>query len=381
MIAQIDITVDGRPAPIVIESGYLAIRESIDFFIPTAELHWSDMLSSFVSVYPFMQDSLVNISLDDGSTRKEYKFIAFSSRKDITPSSGTESYDFNLDLISKNVKSLLTDSEYHSDKLTASDYVKYIADKCSLKSDVEVTNEVRNFINPGWKYGQMIRYLAQRSISKTGSGGYLYFVKNDNTLVFKSIDKLFSDSEEENITACIYPEQGESNKDLVFKDNHFANVTLGANRLKLRSYDFNTETLIEEDIDYSVYLKKRGDVKGVAVDYTKIGNDIYAGEWYSGDNDKSHNFYRFLYNKILRQLESSQVQITAPLKLGREIGNIVNLSVPANSDMIDGGVNLNYSGRYLIKSILTKGHGEFYQTLTLVRPGISLPTERKSNYF
>ena len=185
MIANITILVDGRPAPIVIETGFIAIRESIDFFLPTAELNWSDFVSSFVSVYPFMQDSEIAITLDDNITRKEWKFLAFSSKKELSPSSGSESYDFNLDCISKYVTPLTTDSEYHSMKSTASDYVAYIAKKCGLKSDVENTNELRNWINPGWKFGQMVRYLAQRSISASGSAGYLYYVKSNGTLVFK----------------------------------------------------------------------------------------------------------------------------------------------------------------------------------------------------
>lgn len=382
----ISIKVDGNPAPISVETGYIAIRESIDFFVPSATIVFKDRMSGFVSHYPFMQDTDIEVSIDDKKKINNHRFYAFSSMKELSVE-GVESFGYSLDLISKYAKPLLTDGEFHSKKCTASDYVKYIADKCGLKSDIESTKEVRSWINPNWKYAQMIRFLAQRAVASSGSAGFLYFVRNDGTLVFKSVDKLFDEGQAIDLTAGSYTietEEGEeqlNNKQLVIRDNHFASVILGANKLDLNVYDYKSGKNKNENVTYEKYLKKRAVIKGVAVDLATIGSTRYDGVWYSDEHDFPASTIKYVYNKVLRQLEATQLQIMAPLNNELQIGNVVNLSIPANADIITGGVNLNYSGRYLIKNLTTVGHGDFLQKLVLVRPGISLPNDRKPKYF
>ena len=386
MAYGITIKVDGNPAPISVETGYIAIRESTDFFLPSATIMFKDRMSSFVSSYPFMQDTDVEVSIDDGNKINNHRFFAFSSGKDLSIE-GVESFAFTLDLISKYANPLLTDGEYHSKKCTASDYIKYIADQCGLKSDVEATKDVRSWINPNWKYSQMVRFLAQRAVAASGSAGFLYFVRPDGTLVFKSIDKLFEESTAVDLTATSYTitdEEGESqlnNKQLLIKDNHFASVILGANNLDLNVYDYKSGKLKTEVVSYEKYLKKRAVIKGVAVDMAKLGNKRNDGVWYSDEHDFPASVTKYVYNKVLRQLEATQLQIMIPMDNNMQIGGVVNLSIPANMDIISGGVNLNYSGRYLVKNMTTVGHGDFLQKIVLVRPGISLPNDRKPKYF
>jgi hypothetical protein len=385
---NITIEVDGIPAPIYVESGHFAIRESIDFFLPSATLVYKDRTASFVSTYPIMQDTTVKIGLDDGTSLKSYDFYAFSSSKQQTMG-GVEHFQTSLDLLSVHAKPLLTDGEYHSQKSTASDYVSYIAGQCGLKADVEATKDVRSWVNPNWKYSQMVRFLAQRCVSASGSGGFLYFVRPDGTLVFKSPDKLFDDEDAIDLTVGSYVIEGEDgeegetieNRQFLIKDNHFANVILGANNLNLSVYDYKSGATIETKADYQSYLKKRGSVKGVATSMAETGRNRFGGTWYADELDFPASINMFLYNKVLRQLEATQVQIMTPLDNVIRLGGVVNLSVPANKALVSGGVNLNYSGRYLIKTISTVGSDDCMKKLVLVRPGISLPDERKPNYF
>lgn len=383
---KISIDVDGNPAPIWVESGYIAIRESIDFFVPSATLVYKDRTASFVSIYPYMQDTEVRIGLDDGNSIKSYDFYAFSSSKQQTID-GVEHFQSSLDLLAKSARPLLTDGEFHSMKGTASDYISYIADRCGLVADVEATKHVRSWINPNWKFSQMVRFLAQRAVSVSGSGGFLYFVDSGGTLIFKSIDKLFDDSDVVDLTVGSYSiETGDeeeilNNKQFLIKDNHFANVVLGTNNQNLSVYDYKGGKVITEQVGYDSYLRKRGQVRGVATSMVQDGKDRFGGVWYADDNDFPASITKYIYNKVLRQLEATQIQIMVPLNNDLNVGGVVNLSVPANEVLVSGGVNLNYSGRYLIKTVSTVGNTDFMKKLVLVRPGISLPEERKENYF
>jgi hypothetical protein len=381
----LSVKIDGKPAPVSVETGYVAIRESVDFFVPSATVVFRDRMSNFVSTYPFMQDTEVELSIDDNLKINKHSFFAFSSNKPQTQK-GVEDFEITLDLLSKFADPLLTGSEYHSKKCTASDYIRYIADKCKLKADIEATNEVRSWINPNWKYAQMIRYLAQRSISASGSGGFLYFVQADGTLVFKSIDRLFDDEVGVDVTAGSYKILSEegldnmSNKTMVITDNHYANVVLGANNLNVTFYDYRLGKNVTTEVDYSKYLKKRGTVKGVSLGMVKKGNSKFMGTWSSTTNTNPSSLMMPVYNKVLRQFESTQLQLMLPLDNKLKVGGVINLSVPANMDIISTGVNLNYSGRYIIKTMMSVGHGDYMQKLILVRPGISLPLKRKPNY-
>lgn len=385
-MAGISIKVDGVSAPISVESGYVAIRESIDFFVPSGTLVFKDRMSGFVSHYPFMQDTRVDVSLDDNNSVSTYGFYAFSSRKDQTLQ-GVESYQFSLDLLSNYALPLLTDSEYHSLRCSPSDYIRYVADRCGLRSEVESTRDIRSWVNPNWKFAQMVRYVAQRSVASSGSAGFLYFVRPDGTLVFKSADKLFDEEDVVNLTAGSYTilvdgvEETLTNKQITIKDNHFANVVLGSNNMNISVYDYKKGQYVVEQIDHQKYIRKRGAIKGISVEMSNIGKSKHVGSWFSDENDFPADATRYVYNKVLRQLESTQLQIIVPLDNKIRLGGVVNLSVPANMELFSGGVNLNYSGRYLIKSITTVGHGDFMKKLVLVRPGISLPLERKVNYF
>lgn len=384
MRAGLSIKVDGDDAPILVESGYVTIRESYDYFVPTATIQFDDRMSSFVSVYPFMQDTLVELAFDDFNEIKTYSMLPFSSVKEQNMQ-GVESFTFTLDLISNLAVPLLTGSEYHSKKCTASDYIKYIAEQAGLDYEVEDTSDVRSWINPGWTYAQMVRFLAVRSISVSGSAGYLYFVKNDKTLVFKSVDAFF-DATPIDIVACEYPytdEDGEQtlvNKALMIKDNHFANVMLGTNKLDLRFYDYRLGKEVVLNHGYDALIKKRGDVKGVSSAYVDIGKSVFDSGWYSGNNDAPASLAKLSYNKVIRQAESTQIDIYMPLVNSLEVGQLVNLSVPANPDIIDGGVNMNYSGHYIVKSVSLVGNLTFLKRVVLVRPGMGLDSQRKANY-
>jgi hypothetical protein len=167
----ITIEVDGSPAPIHVGTGHLAIRESVDYFVPTATLSYDDMAATFVSSYPFMQDTGVTLSVDDGETVRAYAFRAFSSAKALE-ATGVESYRTTLDLISVHASPLLTGGAYHSMEGRASEYVAYIAGECGLSHDVEATKGTGPWINPNWKWAQMVRYLARQSVSVSRAGSW-----------------------------------------------------------------------------------------------------------------------------------------------------------------------------------------------------------------
>ena len=384
-MTELSVKVDGVPAPILVETGYVVVRESTDFFLPSATLVFKDRLSGFVSHYPFMQDTEIELGIDDGQSIKVHRFFAFSSKKEQNME-GVESFDIHLDMISKYSDPLLVESEFHSMRGTASDYIRYIAEKCGLRSDVEATKEVRSWINPNWKYSQMVRHLAQRSISSSGSGGYLYFVRGDGTLVFKSADKFFDEEEAIDLTVGSYEVvDGDetyviNNKQFTLKDNHFASVVLGNNSMETSIYDYMRGSRVVETVRNDRFIKKRGAVKGISLGMDSMGIKRSEGVWYSDEVDFPSHMYKAIYNKVLRQLESNQVVIMVPLKNEYKLGGVINLSVPANMDIFPGGVNLNHSGKYLIKAMNTVGHGDYMIKLVLVRPGISLPSERKVGY-
>lgn len=380
---SINIEVDKQSAPIDIETGYVAIRESMDFFVPTGTLVFDDRMSNFVATYPFMQDTKVSLTLEDMFVKSKYDFRAFSSKKK-KEGSGVEKFKTTVDLVSIHGEKLLGDTEFHSDTTTISSYVRYIAGQCGLKTDIEETTGVLNILNPNWTYAQMIRWCAVNAISATGSVGYLYYVTGDGTLVFRSPDSFFTRQLGVDLTIGKYEilddlGLGEEHSNGVFtlNENLYGNVLMGANGSNVSYKEYSTGEQKETNIGNTDGISKRGGVRGVSVELTNKKRTTVLQGRYEGINSEQN---RIRYNKATRQLETVQIGYTIPWRKDIGIGTVVNVTIPSNDSIIIGGVNMNYSGRYLVKSCAMVGHGEYYKKLTLVRPGLNLPILRKTQY-
>lgn len=379
----VTIFVDGTESPVFPESGYVAIRESMDFLVPSATLMFRDYIGSFVTMYPFMQDTKLNIALDNGSDLKTMPFYVFSDVKRQVAESTQETYMLTVDMLSTHATPLLTDGEYHSKRCKSSEYIQYIADKLGLDSDIEDSKDTKNIINPNWKYAQMLRYLATRSISTSGSSGYVYFINGSGVLVFKTIDKLFEEEASEDITVVLDDDlqiNGVVNRDFSIKGNYFSNVILGSNQVKMRYYDWTKSEYVEVINKYSDYVQKRGIKKGISQEFAEFGHAKYFGEMYSGELAAPSIQNISVYKKAMLQAEMLQIEILVPHDITRQVGQVVNLTVTASEQMEVGDVSMNYSGRYVIKSMMLHGHSDYYHKLLLIRPGINLDDNRTGYY-
>lgn len=379
---NISMLVDGESAPIFPESGAISIQESMDFMVPAASMRFRDQLSTFVTVYPFLQDTEVQAYITDGEGDQKISFFAFSDAKWQMDNAVQEYYEYRLDLLSTYAHPLLTTSEFHSSRMKASDYIKYLADKLGLEHDVEETRDLRTWINPNWKYGQMLRYLAQRSISQKGSAGYQYYIRRDGVLVFKPVDAFFDNQSEggdEEITLNLDSEVVD--RDITMRMNNFSNVALGSNSLNLKYWDLTEQKYVDVDSSYDKYIKKRAIKQGISERFSKIGKTRYYRGVYKEIADDPSFLYTQLNKQALLQAESVQMEVTVEANMGRNVGDVVNISIPARDDVNQsGGVNMNYSGRYLIKSLVTYGDGDYYQKLSLMRPGMNLDKNRTGYY-
>lgn len=380
---EVTIFIDGIESPVFLESGYIAIRESMDFLVPSATLVFRDFIGSFVTMYPFMQDTKIGVILNDGEVLKTIPFYVFGDVKKQIQESTQETYQFNVDLLSTHSSPLLTHGEYHSKKCKASEYVQYIAEQLGIKADVEDSRDVKFIVNPNWRYAQMLRFLATRSISISGSSGYTYFINTDGVLVFKTIDKLFEEESKEELLLVLDDDlqvNGVVNRDFQIKGNYFSNVILGANQVKMRYYDWTKSMYVQVVNKYDEYIQKRGIKKGVSHEFAEIGQTKYFGELYSGDIDVPIEQNTSIYKKAVLQAEMLQIEVLVPHSLTRKLGDIVDLTVTASQQMEIGDVSMNYSGRYVIKSMMLHGHSDYYQRLVLMRPGVNLDDNRTAYY-
>lgn len=361
--------VDGERAPIFTEAdGYFVVRDSVEFMVPTGTLFFKDLNSAFFQHYPFLQDTEIEVYLQDKENSLKTKFYPFASSGKKPLEAYSENYFARVNLISEYSKDLLSSGEYSSRREKASDYVKYIADKLGFETDIEETKETRNWINPNWKYSQMIKYLATHSVSVSGSSGYLYFVNTEGVLHFKSIDRCFEESSD---SERIIVDFTSSNiKEYKVSSNLFSTVLLGYNRLDLTSFDMTTgedNTIVYSHKDG---LKKRGKSSGISTLFRDYSRPQYVGEFFSSEENNSINIYPELFKRTMGLSEQNVITLTlADNPFGRSVGDVVNLDI---KNVVAKGSDLNYSGRYLIKSIITKGNIEYYQTLVLVRKGINV---------
>jgi hypothetical protein len=172
-----------------------------------------------------------------------------------------------------------------------------------------------------------------------------------------------------------YKEEIES-KTFDLNENLFANVLLGSNYASLIYPNYETGGATNT-VSSTAGLKKRGSVRGVSERFKTTGRvETLQGRY--GSTHALEN--RILYNKIWRQLECIQLTFYIPYTERIQLGSVLNLTIPANPNIIVGGVNVNYSGRYLVKSCMSVGHGTFYKKITVVRPGINLDKVRKEDY-
>jgi hypothetical protein len=199
--------------------------------------------------------------------------------------------------------------------------------------------------------------------------------------VFRSADSFFA-AEAVEMTACSYVRPGGGqepleNKQLSIRDNHFANVMLGANNLEYTVYDYEAGEAATGRAGHSAYLEKQARYRGVAAPMGADGPSRHGGAVYGAGLP---GMAGYAYNKAMRQLEATQVQIMAPLDNKLVPGAAVDLSVPANPVLVPGGVNINYTGRYMVSTAVTVGNTEYMKRLVLVRPGYGLPPDRGQGY-
>lgn len=364
---DVRIFVDDLQAPIEPDSGSLAIRESMDYLVPTATINFKDLLSAFVSGRPFIQDTVVRISLQDDDSTKEMEFFPFQLKLK-QDQKFVEGYIEKLYLISKFAEPLITDFSFESFEGKASDFVKKIAKRLGLKSDVEDTQESRVWISPNWKTPQLLRYLSTHSISVGGSSAYAYFVRFDGTLVFKTVDKMFEEGGDgEDI---FVQTSGEDIGEFEGNFNLYSNVAMGGNNVDLSWYDFTKAEEVFKQVPFNKHIKKRASTAGVSTSLQDRGKNKFLGNISSDQFTFPSGFNKEIFLKSLMFSESVKLFVTVKANpFGREIGSVVNLKI---SSIRGEGVNMNYSGRYLIKSILTKGHYQYWQTLELIRPGVNL---------
>jgi len=229
----------------------------------------------------------------------------------------------------------------------------------------------------------MLRFLAIRSISVSGSSGYMYFINSDGVLVFKTIDRLFEEESSEEIKLVLDDDlqiNGVVNRDFQIKGNYFSNIVLGSNQVKMRCYDWTKSKYVEVINKYDEYVQKRGIKKGISQEFAEVGQTKYFGELYSGDIAVPTEQNTSVFKKAMLQAEMLQIEVLLPFSLERKVGDIVDLTVTASEQMEIGDVSMNYSGRYVIKSMMLHGHSDYYHRLILMRSGVNLDDNRIGYY-
>lgn len=360
----VSVSVDGENAPIFVDSGKLVIRESMERLVVSGEIVFNDIKTTFLAKTPFVQDSLIQISLQDDDNIKQIAFRPFTDVVDGTDNANL--YEYKLDIISVYADPVLMFREFHSKRCKASDYVKYLADRLKLNHDIEDSKDEKVWINPNWKVGQMLRYLATSAISSRGSSGYMYYVTYDGTLVFKTVDRFFDESQkEENINFAYTTEELEA---VQIKRNHFSSIVFGANYKEYSFFDLETSSYNKDIITYDRFIKKRALKSNIPSKYSKNGGSTYSSV-FNAKNGKPYSYEKEVFLKTLFYVDTNTIIVTVKADpFGRKLGQIVNVNIPVDREDV---VNFPLSGRYLIKAIVTKGIREFFQTLVLVRPGLN----------
>jgi hypothetical protein len=368
---KISVYVDGQLAPVLAETGYLVVRNNFDSLVPDGTLLFRDSAENFTSNYPIVEGTVIDIYMEDDNDVRRHKFKVFNLefKKEKGPDQFV--YTVKVALISDHSYPLMTSGEFFSKRCKASEFVQYIAKKLGIHSEVEDTKETRDWIMPNWKYSQMLKYLAIHSRSIGGSSGFIYSIGLDNILQFKSIDKFFTDSRDtENITID-FSYANIQNMSLV--NNLFSQVLYGANHLDLTSFNLTTGESSNQIYKFDEGIVARAKRAGVAKDTKDLSKKLSLGSFFT--EEKTYLENPFLFRKVMLNSESNVIKITVgDNTFGRRVGDIVNINIVNN---VDQSIELNFSGRYLIKSIVTFGSTDYFQTLTLVRRGINV-TERTS---
>lgn len=361
---EVKVFLDGKEAPMPYNTGYLSIRESWDGLITTATLSFTDNNSLLSDLYPLVQNTVIEFIIGDEENQKSWKFYPFTQYSD-GKMAQSDVYDVKLDLISIYAKPFLFFQEFKSMYGRASDFVKYIAGKCNLKCEVEDTKEKRNWINPNWKASQFLRYLAYHATSASGSSGYVYFIRYDGVLIFKSVDKLFEEARDIEDVDIIF--DGETVRKYSVARNLFSAFSLGSNQVDIFNFDLDKNEKVVEKITQNDHISKYARFRG----YPKEFKELYlSSSTFTNRAVKTTLKYnKESYKKSLLQLEATKVILTLRTDVfKRRIGSVISLGFPNKR----GEANLPYAGRYVIKSINTIGTDDLYQRCTLVRPGINL---------
>ena len=368
MSVRADILVEGESVPLFLEDGTFTMRESLDYMVPTATLRYRDSLGVFFNYVPLVQNSKFEIYLEDenGNTRAA-EFYPFNYASESDFNSDISSNVSTVDLISTHSKDLLSKGEFHSLEGKASEYVSYLADKLGFKSDIEETASERSWVNPNWKFGQMLKYLASHSKSLSGSSGYIYYVDYTGKLLFKSVDECFTANE--NPESLVLDLISDNVVNFKVQTNLFANTLLGNNKLDTYYFDRSKGEVVREETSYKQGLKKRAKSGAFPKDLAEDSGVRYLGD-YATKIGADFSINKEVFHRTLYQSELVILTVTVlESPFSRRVGDVI--SVDIHSIGIEE-VNLNFSGRYLIKSIITHGSTVFLQTLILIRKGINL---------
>lgn len=359
--------VDNELFPFFAETGYFSFVESMDLLYAVGTIQVVEAQSMLQSHYPLLQASDVDFYLQDDESNKHFGFYPFNGAS--VEQGGTKAYEHKISLISKHAFPISLHREYYSEYGTASDYVRRLADRLGLDHDVEETKHIFRWICPGWRAGQMLRHLAQHSVSGRGLSGYVYYVTNDGVLVFRSMDSFFEQSEDEE-----HLDVANLSQDVItqsIKRKYMSSVYLGSNNVKVERYDLDTDTAIESKYVFGDLVNKRALKLGLSGTSLEHGLSRSLYPEHSDHRDEyPHDELPMLFRKATSQYESTVIELLVkPNPFGRKLGEVINLSFPGEKS---NDQSIPYSGRYLIAKVNTVGALEFYQRLTLVRPGVNI---------
>ncbi len=359
--------VDGNDFPLFAETGYYSFVESMDLLYPVGSMEVQEARSVLISGYPLLQASEIDVYCQDDDANKHFAWYPFNSVS--TEKSGTKDYTHKISLISRYAFPISLKREYYSDYCTASDYVRALAGRLGLRHDIEDTKQRFRWICPGWRVGQMLRHLAQHAVSVNGYSGYVYYVTYDGVLTFRSMDSFFEESSDEEQL-----DVANLNLDVnigSLKRKFMSTAFLGSNKVETDYFDVDNERVVASSASYSDYIQKRALKIGLSSSVLDYGLSRTLQPVHTGHRDDyPHEELPMYFRKATAAYESTIVELVVkPNPFGRRLGDVVNITFPGEPSDDHG---MPFSGRYLITKVNTVGTREFYQRLTLARPGVNL---------
>lgn len=233
-------------------------------------------------------------------------------------------------------------------------------------TDIDSTKFSQNIIQPNWTNHQLMKWMTRNAISNDNIGGYNMGVTNQNHLIFKTFDSLFSQKPVKDISLGDDTNE-EHFRNFEIHQQYVDVVTQGAGGMTYMYYDYENRDWVEN-------TAKIGDTRQRQLsDWFFLANEHEDAErlFYNGRDPRTKDVVNNRVSNLANSIMSVDISIQGDMDL--HMGDIINVIIPA-SEFSKLTLNAVYSGYWMITKVnhrISMNTRNFVTHLTLARPGFN----------